>query len=113
MTPHFEPCGYQNLNYPMEGVLVVGHAVDGIADSVRELNASHNTGTGFPYIGNTKEGLFAATERMTHFANQAPHVRYPQLERIARESVIAYTSTNKEALQNIAIQVGETNRQLN
>jgi glycogen synthase len=94
MTSSYEPCGGPNLNYPLEGSLVVGHAVDGIKDSVTELDVGKNYGTGFPYNVNDYQGLDYGLSQMKKFANLPEKERYNQYIRIAKERIQESSSKN-------------------
>ena len=94
MTPSYEPCGGPNLNYPLEGSLVVGYAVDGIKDSVFEMNPQNNTGTGFPYENNDYGGLNYGLTQMKKFANLPANERYSQYIRIAKDRLKESSAKN-------------------
>ncbi|OQA67806.1 MAG: glycogen synthase [Candidatus Diapherotrites archaeon ADurb.Bin253] len=93
MTPNNEPCGGQNINYPAEGTLIIGHQIDGLIDSVHELNIEKSTGNGFPFKNNNKEGLEYGIVKMKEFAALEDKLRYNQLIRIAEETLKNNSST--------------------
>ena len=91
MTSNYEPCGGPNLNYPLEGTLLIGHAIDGIKDTVQPLDTSRNEGNGFPYMPNTKEGLNDAVKRMKTFADKPAEERYGHYIRIAQSTLLNHS----------------------
>ena len=84
----YEPCGGPNINYPAEGTLIVGHNVDGIKDSVKQLNIEENLGNGFVFENNDLGGLEHGISYMKEFANLPEKLRYTHLKRIAQESLL-------------------------
>jgi len=88
MTPHYEPCGGPNINYPLEGVLIIGYNIDGIRDSTKQLNIRQNTGNGFVFEDNNLCGLEYGISQMKKFSKLSDRARYAQYKRIAQESLI-------------------------
>lgn len=88
MTSHYEPCGGPNINYPLEGVLIIGHNIDGIKDSTKQLNIRQNTGNGFVFGNNDIGGLEYGISQMQRFSKLSDRARYSQYKRIAQESLI-------------------------
>jgi len=87
MTSTYEPCGGPNLNYPLGGTLMIGHAVDGIKDTVIPLDIENGKGNGFPYFSNDLDGLESAIIKMCDFASKTDGVRYQEYSRIAKETL--------------------------
>ncbi|MGV8171524.1 MAG: glycogen/starch synthase, partial [Candidatus Woesearchaeota archaeon] len=92
MTSEFEPCGGPNLNYPLEGILIGAHSIDGLKDTVKSINVTNNTGNGFPYNDNNSGGLDYCISEMIKFANLDDNTRYGHLIRIANEHLTKYAS---------------------
>jgi glycogen synthase len=92
MTPRFEPCGGQNINYPAEATLVVGHAIDGIKDTVHKFDAAKSKGNGIPYAPNNAHELDKAFSEMKAIANLPEDIRYEQYIRIANETLRNHSS---------------------
>jgi len=86
MTSEYEPCGGPNLNYPLEGILIGAHAIDGLRDTVKQLDILKSVGNGFPYENNNSIGLGYCTSEIAKFASLPENIRYPQLIRIAKET---------------------------
>ena len=102
MTPHYEPCGGPNINYPFEGVLVMGHRIDGLEDTCIAFSADHTAGNGFPFSNNDRGGLDYAFTQMQRFSELEPVVRYGILERVARETYQAHrAATKKDIMKDI------------
>lgn len=95
MTPWTEPCGKQNINDPLEGTLVIGHAIDGIKDTLHLLDVANSKGNGFPYNNNNLEGLDWAISQMNKFASLNDSERYMQYIRIANETLRIHSSSAK------------------
>jgi glycogen synthase len=87
MTSTYEPCGGPNLNYPLGGTLVIGHAVDGIKDTVIPLDIENGKGNGFPYFSNDLDGLESAIIKMCDFASKTDEIKYSEYTRIAKETL--------------------------
>ena len=109
MTPNNEPCGGQNINYPAEGTLIIGHQIDGLIDSVHELNIEKSTGNGVPFKNNNKEGLEYGIVKMKEFAALEDKLRYNQLIRIAEETLKNNSSTAraKQLIEEVFIPLYE------
>lgn len=103
MTSNYEPCGGPNINYPLEGVLIIGHNIDGIKDSTKQLNIRHNFGNGFVFNDNNLGGLEYGISQMKKFAKLSDRAKYTQYKRIAQESLINNSSDNriKQIVQNV------------
>jgi glycogen synthase len=97
MTPISEPCGNQNINHPFEGTLVIGHAIDGIKDTVHQLDWINSTGNGFPYNNNDVWDLDKAFSKMKQFAWLPDNERYIQLIRIANETQKTHSASSRTA----------------
>ena len=95
MTPNYEPCGGPNLNYPVEGTLIVGHAIDGIKDTVKAMDPTLNTGNGFPFEHNDKPGLEYGIRQMKQFSTLPEMARYQQLIRVAQEMLLAHNTQKR------------------
>jgi len=87
MTSNYEPCGGPNINYPVEGALMIAHAIDGLKDTVTPLDVSKATGTGFPYENNDLLGLEYGIKKMKEFSEIPDLVRYRQHIRIAEHGL--------------------------
>jgi glycogen synthase len=87
MTSGYEPCGGPNINYPLEGVLMCAHAVDGLKDSVNPMDIARSLGNGFPYENNDRRGLEYGMSKLVEFATLPERVRYEQYIRIAKETL--------------------------
>lgn len=95
MTPNFEPCGGQNVNYPAEGTLIVGHHIDGLRDTVSPLDIEKSTGNGFPFEDNDLGGLEYGVSEMKKFSSLEDNLRYFQYIRIAEETLKNHSSTER------------------
>jgi len=91
MTSNYEPCGKPNIIYPGEGVLVLGHKVGGIADSVKNIDIKNNTGNGFLYDTNNLNGLESGIKNLIKFNNLDTNTRYDHLKRIANENLVNHS----------------------
>lgn len=98
MTPHYEPCGGPNINYPAEGTLVVGHAVDGIRDTVTPLDVENDKGTGFPFDDNDYGGLDYGFSKFVSFMQLPDDVIYRQLMRIAKHHLDNHSGSARARL---------------
>ena len=87
MTSSYEPCGGPNINYPVEGALMIAHAIDGLKDTVIPLDVAKATGTGFPYEHNDAAGLEYGVSKMKEFSKLSDIVRYTQLIRVAEHGL--------------------------
>ncbi|MFA6072579.1 MAG: glycogen/starch synthase [Candidatus Woesearchaeota archaeon] len=88
LTSNFEPCGGPNLNYPVEGTLIVGHAIDGIKDTV-------TTDNGFPYQHNNIQDLEGAIVKMKEFASRSDRERYIDYIKIANTFLAKYSPASR------------------
>ncbi len=86
--PHYEPCGGPNINYPLEGILIIGYNIDGIKDSTKQLRIRENFGNGFVFDYNNLAGLEFGISQMKKFSKLSDRARYTQYKRIAQESLI-------------------------
>ncbi|MBN1274845.1 glycogen/starch synthase [Candidatus Woesearchaeota archaeon] len=95
MTPNYEPCGGPNLNYPVEGTLIIGHAIDGVKDTVKELHVANSTGNGFPFETNDRQGLEYGIRQMKKFSALPEKMRYQHYIRIAQASLLEHSTTSR------------------
>jgi|GEM_PF-1784772 len=95
MTSNYEPCGGPNINYPLEGVLMIGHNIDGIRDSTSQLNIRENKGNGFLFNDNNLSGLEYGISSMKKFSKLSDRAKYTQYKRIAQESLINNSSDGR------------------
>jgi glycogen synthase len=95
MTPKFEPCGGQNVNYPAEGTLIIGHHIDGLKDTVHQLNIQKSTGNGFTFKDNDIGGVEHGIRDMKRFASLEDNIKYKQYIRIAEETLKNHSSTTR------------------
>ncbi|MFH1503570.1 MAG: glycogen/starch synthase [Candidatus Diapherotrites archaeon] len=93
ITSIYEPCGSPNINYPAEGTPIIGHNVDGIKDSVKQLNLEENLGNGFVFENNDIRGLEYGIGCMKEFANLPEKLRYIHSKRIAQESLLSNSAS--------------------
>jgi starch synthase len=63
MPSRFEPCGTGQMVALRYGTPPIVHAVGGLRDTVIDVNAKPNTGTGFVFEGGTAAALLDACER--------------------------------------------------
>lgn len=100
MTSDYEPCGKPNIVYPGEGVIIIGHRVGGIADSVQDLewvtrgeqkNVIQVNGNGIPYDVNDWHGLKYAFGKLTKFDKLPDNIRYSILKKIAERNLIEHS----------------------
>ncbi|MGV8141581.1 MAG: glycogen/starch synthase [Candidatus Woesearchaeota archaeon] len=92
MTSEYEPCGGPNLNYPLEGILIGAHAIDGLKDTVKHLDVKKSVGNGFPYENNDSTGLEYCISEIVKFASLPDNIRYQQYTRIAKETLLQHAS---------------------
>ena len=109
MTSDYEPCGGPNINYPVEGTLMIAHAIDGLKDTVTSLDAVASTGTGFPYNDNNKAGLEYGIQQMKKFSKLNDSLRYHQHIRIAERGlrVNSAASRAKHMVQDLFLPLYE------
>lgn len=88
MTSVFEPCGRPNINYPAEGTPIIGHNIDGIKDSTKQMNIEENSGNGFVYEDNDRQGLEYGVIKFKEFTSLSDKSRYSHSKRIAQESLL-------------------------
>lgn len=98
----FEPCGLVQLYAQRYGALPVAHATGGLCDTVVDVDAKLETGTGFLFEEPTEESLFAATQRavgaFTSGRWQALRRRVMRLDRGWERSARQYEQTYRAAL---------------
>lgn len=63
MPSRYEPCGLNQFYSMKYGTVPVVHATGGLDDTVDEWDAAMQSGSGFKYINQTAEDLYAALER--------------------------------------------------
>ena len=88
MTSKYEPGGGPNINYPSEGTPIIGHNIDGIKDSIKQMNLEENYGNGFVYENNDRGGLEYGIIKFKEFTNLSDKPRYSHLKRMAQESLL-------------------------
>ncbi|HEV8325727.1 MAG TPA: glycogen/starch synthase [Myxococcota bacterium] len=75
MPSRVEPCGLFQLYALRYGAVPVVHAVGGLADTVEEVDAAADTGTGFRFAEMEPAALVAAVERGLAVFRDPPHWR--------------------------------------
>ncbi|MCF7911081.1 MAG: glycogen/starch synthase [Candidatus Cloacimonetes bacterium] len=86
MPSRYEPCGLPQMEAPKFGTLPVVHATGGLADTIRQLDVSQNTGNGFLFKLNDKIGLEYGIVEALKFYQLPLADRESQIQRIMTES---------------------------
>ena len=85
MPSRFEPCGLGQLISFRYGTIPVAHAVGGLAETVRDVDASPKTGNGFSFSRYAAEAFTGALDRsLKHFRADGPAWR-ALVQRVMRE----------------------------
>ncbi len=115
MPSRSEPCGADQMLAMRYGCIPIVRAIGGLADSVQEYDAWHNTGTGFSFQAYDRWALFAAVSRALAIY-QSPQWRPMQQRGMDRDSswdtaALQYSALYQAALEHQA-QASQATRDL-
>ena len=99
MPSAFEPCGLAQMIALRYGSLPVVHRTGGLADTVRHLDVSSQTGNGFSFEHHDSRGLRWAVDEAIRFFLLPEAQRARQISRIMSENTFAPEPTAKQYLQ--------------
>jgi glycogen synthase len=86
MPSLFEPCGLPQMIGANYGALPIAHAVGGLRDTVRHLNAEQRTGNGFLFETYDSGGLFWAIQQAMAFYHLPAPAKSRHISRIMAEA---------------------------
>jgi len=104
MPSRYEPCGLGQLIAMRYGTIPVGRKTGGLADTIREYNASNGTGTGFLFNGYSSNELLKTFRKAKKFFDDKPHWQRIQRNAMSqdfswRHSAEGYLSLYEKALK--------------
>ncbi len=91
MPSLFEPCGLPQMIGQIYGALPVAHNTGGIHDTVSQLDADRDTGSGFLFDIYDAQGLMWAVDRAMDFFQLSDPIKERQITRIMRHAMETFT----------------------